>query len=1234
MSIRYLSGINVDNNVLFVDDANNRVGIGTGSPNQTLEVKGADSSTVQAIFQATDSQAAYRGGIQLGNASGNQNSQIYHNSSGDNTLTFVSNYSAGTGNKFIFAPGGTETVRFLQNGNVLIGTTTDNGYKLRVNGKGYFDNNVVIAPTSESWAEGLSFVMPTTSTWGGLRWRRERVGNDGNWYIGYTALDSTDDLVFGANNGGTQVDNIIRLTKAGNVGIGTTAPGAKLQVSGTIATNSSLSDVDAYRIIKPNGGAFSTSTPSLTGAIRITYPVGFTSTMHRVKVNIYEYTTNESFTIYFGGYNYASNSLWYNEFAYVVNNPETDRNFTVRFGYNGTKMVVYIGELASTWTYPQVFIEEVELGFGGQSSAWRDDAWDIGFEATAFQNVSKTVSNPQATNWARNGSSTYYSLGNVGIGTTNPSYRLDVDAVSATSVARFYNSSNTATQVEIGDSGNSQYSDLILVSNSGTAEIFKAGTGYSSYGGALALNIYNSNGAIAFHPNGIANAMFINTSGNVGIGTTAPNAKLNVNTNAMGVTVSDSSGISLTNETAAAAGAQQMSPTLRWSGQGWATTPLASRNVSFISFLTPQQGTTNPSGILNFASSINGGAYWSVMSLTAGGALSITAGFSATTGVFSSTVTNTIVNLTTTPTDGVVIVTPTGATSVIPVRISPRLRISGTAWNTGGTPASNTMNWTIDNLSTSGNPPTSALRFNFDRNGGGYSTLVSFISNGNVGIGTTLPTEKLHVVGNVLITGTLEVDTVNNGSGDFLTRTSGGIVTRRTAAEVRSDIQASQYFTVSSSSWIPASTSGWFRLASTSGNQRGSVRVILSFVGGNFTPQNYIIDVTKDWSTVASLRVDVRTAQSQYISGVRVIQDTVNTSVYHLEANFASSLNPYQFDLSFDNAYGFNSTWTMATTAPLVASTNGTVILSKDIFLSGDYSTDLINTGNINISGNTLSSINTNGNIILSPNGSGTVGIGTTSPAGHQLDIASTQGAINNSAIRALYPSGGGLANTEFGALAYRGGVWTAVYGKQGSASSAGYFDGNVGIGTASPSQALHVSGSARVTGAYYDSNNEAGTSGQVLSSTGSGTDWITPATTTATSLYDLLPAARVALNWTGQVVNDTWTTVFSKSSNLLTTGTWMVKMYVSDFATGGGHYTYTYSGMFTWYQDTTNQAGEQAASEIYLHRMGHAANASVLYLRTTETAAASSGDGLFQIKGNYSNTSNQTISFQFVKIF
>ena len=68
------------------------------------------------------------------------------------------------------------------------------------------------------------------------------------------------------------------------------------------------------------------------------------------------------------------------------------------------------------------------------------------------------------------------------------------------------------------------------------------------------------------------------------------------------------------------------------------------------------------------------------------------------------------------------------------------------------------------------------------------------------------------------------------------------------------------------------------------------------------------------------------------------------------------------------------------------------------------------------------------------------------------------------------------------------------------------YHRGNFGINTNNPQYNLHVAGNARITGAYYDSTNSAGSNGQVLNSTNSGTTttWVTPTTGGVTSLNTL----------------------------------------------------------------------------------------------------------------------------------
>ena len=81
------------------------------------------------------------------------------------------------------------------------------------------------------------------------------------------------------------------------------------------------------------------------------------------------------------------------------------------------------------------------------------------------------------------------------------------------------------------------------------------------------------------------------------------------------------------------------------------------------------------------------------------------------------------------------------------------------------------------------------------------------------------------------------------------------------------------------------------------------------------------------------------------------------------------------------------------------------------------------------------------------------------------------------------------------------------------------YFNGNVGINTTSPSEKLHVNGTVRIVGALKDSSNSPGTSGQVLSSTATGTDWIDLAAGgTVTSVATSAPLTGGTITTTGTI--------------------------------------------------------------------------------------------------------------------
>lgn len=91
---------------------------------------------------------------------------------------------------------------------------------------------------------------------------------------------------------------------------------------------------------------------------------------------------------------------------------------------------------------------------------------------------------------------------------------------------------------------------------------------------------------------------------------------------AIGATSTD--GHALANATAAAAGAQQWSPRMRWTGQGWKTggTP-GSQTVDWIAEAVPVQGSANPTSYLGVSSQINGAGFTRNWALTSAGAMGL-----------------------------------------------------------------------------------------------------------------------------------------------------------------------------------------------------------------------------------------------------------------------------------------------------------------------------------------------------------------------------------------------------------------------------------------------------------------------------------------------------------------------------------------------------------------------------------------------------------------------------------
>jgi len=516
--------------VLFVNGSN--VGIGTTAPAFNLGVVGT--------IGATDNIYAYGGSVRLGLVN-----SLYGLYTSTNDMGFVHWTGSAYRNDMVIKG---------DSGNVGIGTTAP-GAKLDVQ-----DSNSGYSTTIQ-----LSNGADSGSTVRGINW-----ASTAGWSMDYARISASYGTSFAdsymalsvADSAGTLTERM-RIDKSGNVGIGTTNPGDKLAVYGTSAAAGQIS----YRITN-------------------TEPTGFVqNSVVAGSTNFYYYGFGQSYAT--SGQYIASSGLVENTGAgglglsatsgtlrLYTNNSEAVRILSagnVGIGTTGPSNILSVGD-----DLGNVYVNKaITLGSGtgtgglfvGQNAGRQVSMYYTGNanEALGVARITTAGNNNplylSGSVIALQGEST----GNVGIGTTNPEFPLDVNGTISASRTEYdtpgsgglrfiggysflrqdtvhnlnfdvYNGGNFIAAMTVKQNGNvgigttSPSFPLHVVGNALITGQINANVVKSGYGtGNAVFQAYNAGDDFDFQNGSGDNLIYIKSTGNVGIGTTTPNQKLEVN---------------------------------------------------------------------------------------------------------------------------------------------------------------------------------------------------------------------------------------------------------------------------------------------------------------------------------------------------------------------------------------------------------------------------------------------------------------------------------------------------------------------------------------------------------------------------------------------------------------------------------------------------------------------------------------------------------------------------------
>jgi hypothetical protein len=402
------------------------------------------------------------------------------------------------------------------------------------------------------------------------------------------------------------------------------------------------------------------------------------------------------------------------------------------------------------------------------------------------------------------------------------------------------------------------------------------------------------------------------------------------------------------------------------------------------------------------------------------------------------------------------------------------------------------------------------------------------LSSGNIGIGTSSPSAKLTVAGDMRLTGRLADASSSTGAvGSVLTATANG----------------TQWLSTSTLGLLSnASIDTSLELANILGDETGTGNVVFSanpiFTGVATFASLFGTNATFTNATTTRLSIGGDSFTELVGAGLQVTGG--NTLALNATGDWTGTLDTLDSTsfLRSDASDSYTSgTLTFDAATLLDLNTTGLSIADTDIAFDGASS-------NFNVTGNW--SVNTNDIFVNKSNGY--VGIGTTTvTAGLTVDGTGV-GAFGNFGSGTNYVGVGWdganarISNSGNGSLLinYDNGIAVNIGGGATSTVILSNFVTTNGAGL------MTVSGDLRLTESLFDGVNSAGTNGQVLLSVGTSTRWVATsslgivsgsntiylATTTTWTVGNL---ARVASNGTVDSVGTSSLGLYGVAANSIT---------------------------------------------------------------------------------------------------